>query len=217
MKKVHILVEGQTEEAFVKWVLSPCFENSLYCIPIIIKTKRVKSGPDFKGGITSYQKVKNDLFRLLNDTSAIMVTTMIDYYGFALKVPYKDLIKGKNCFERVVCLENLFQRDINNRKFAPYLQLHEFESLVFVSPEEIIKALGDGKKEKEILKIKKKFNSTEEINDNPNTIPSERLRNIFPSYDKVLHGSMITRRIGLDTIRKECPHFNQWIEKLEKI
>ncbi|MFH1288312.1 MAG: DUF4276 family protein [bacterium] len=217
MKKIHILVEGQTEETFVKRVFLPYFGDKLYCNPVIAKTKRVKSGLTFKGGITSYDKVKNDIMRLLQDNSACIITTMIDYYGFFSIVPYKDLIQGNTCFDRVASLENLFQKDINNPRFIPYLQLHEFEALVFVSPEEIRKVFNNRKKVNEIFEIKKQFHSTEEINNNPNTIPSKRLSDIFPSYQKTLHGPLITNRIGLNAIRKECKHFNLWMEKLENL
>ncbi|MEW6087786.1 MAG: DUF4276 family protein [bacterium] len=217
MKKIHILVEGQTEETFVKRVFLPYFGNKLYCNPVIARTKKVKSGLIFKGGITSYEKVKNDIIRLLLDSSVCIVTTMIDYYGFSSMVPFKDKIQGHICFDRVASLENLFQKDINSPRFIPYLQLHEFESLVFVSPEEIGKAFNNMRKVNEIAEIKRKFNSTEEINDNPNTIPSKRLSNLFPSYQKTLHGPLITNRIGLNAIRKECKHFNLWLEKLENL
>jgi hypothetical protein len=39
---------------------------------------------------------------------------------------------------------------------------------------------------------------------------------LFPSYKKTLHGPTTAARIGLEQIRKECPHFNDWIKKLEK-
>jgi hypothetical protein len=71
MKKIIILVEGQTEETFVRDVLDPhlhAFEKVL--VPTLLVTKRVKSGPNFKGGVMSWVKVENDLRRLLRDKSA---------------------------------------------------------------------------------------------------------------------------------------------------
>ncbi len=57
MKKVLILVEGQTEETFVKQVLSPYLNRfDIFIIPTIIVTKRVKIGADFKGGVPEYPK-----------------------------------------------------------------------------------------------------------------------------------------------------------------
>ncbi|MFA5859638.1 MAG: DUF4276 family protein [Elusimicrobiota bacterium] len=218
MKRVLILVEGQTEEKFVNDVLIPGFsQKGLYCIPVLATTKRVKIGSDFKGGIVSYQKTKNDILRLLQDTNAIVVTTMIDYYGFSSLVPFRASIKGINCFERVMSLEALFKNDINHDKFLPYLQLHEFEAMVFVSPKEAAEALTEVRKVADVEKVKQQFHSPEEINDNPTTTPSKRLENIFHSYEKPLHGPLITKRIGLDNIRKECKHFNDWCTTLENL
>ncbi|MCP5102801.1 MAG: DUF4276 family protein [bacterium] len=218
MKKILVLVEGQTEEVFVKNVLSPYFwDRQIFCIPKIAITKLVKSGPHFKGGIVSYEKVKNDIKRLLRDSSAVMVTTMIDYYGFASLVPFKNAIRGRSGFDRVRSLEELFRKDIDDDRFLPYLQLHEFESMVFVSPEAVVETLMKPGKKDEILKIKRKFTSPEEINDNPSSTPSKRLYKIFPDYEKVADGPVIVEKIGLKKIREECAHFNRWVTELEKL
>jgi hypothetical protein len=218
MSRVLILVEGQTEETFIRDVLAPYFlPRGIYCIPKLATTKRVKSGPHFKGGITSYPKVKNDIDRLLGDTGAAVVTTMIDYYGFSSIAPYKNSITGKSCFDRVASLEKLFKDNINNPKFLPYLQTHEFEALVFVSPEEILNAFIEPNKRSSLLAICNQFSSPEEINDHPETVPSRRLESLFPKYKKRWHGPLITKRIGLDNIRVKCNHFNQWIQQLEAI
>jgi hypothetical protein len=37
------------------------------------------------------------------------------------------------------------------------------------------------------------------------------------SYQKVNDGGLIAMKIGLDLMRAECPHFNQWIGKLEAL
>ncbi len=218
MSKVLILVEGQTEETFVRDILAPYLSRKgVYCIPKLATTKRVKSGSDFKGGITSYPKIKDDILRLLHDSSAALVTTMIDFYGFASNVPFRDAVEGNTCFERVSSLEALFKKDINNPRFFPYLQLHEFEAMVFVSPGAVALTLRERDKESRVTSIKREFNSPEEIDDNPETTPSKRLTKVFPSYQKPLHGPLIAKRIGFEAIRKECSHFNRWVEHLENL
>ena len=88
MKRVLVLVEGQTEERFVKDVLCPhLWARGVDATPKVATTKHVKRGPDFKGGITDYQKVENDLRRLLGDSDAVSVTTFIDYYGLPADFP----------------------------------------------------------------------------------------------------------------------------------
>ena len=91
MKRVLILVEGQTEETFVRDLLNPSLApHDLYLIPTLVKTKRVKSGPDFKGGVTQYSHVRKDLVRLLQDTNATAGTTMLDFYGLPSGFPGFD-------------------------------------------------------------------------------------------------------------------------------
>nr|WP_238360826.1 DUF4276 family protein [Iningainema tapete] len=61
------------------------------------------------------------------------------------------------------------------------------------------------------------FPSPEHINDNPLTAPSKRIHNSCDGYDKPLHGSLLAIDIGLDSIRQQCQHFNQWLLRLENI
>jgi hypothetical protein len=78
-KRVLILVEGQTEERFVKDVLAPTFlGRNLYFFPTILVTKRVKSGPNFKGGVTNFRRFQKDAQRLLNSAGDGLVTTLLD-------------------------------------------------------------------------------------------------------------------------------------------
>jgi hypothetical protein len=83
MSRVLILVEGQTEELFIKEHLSPYLAaRGLFLEkPVILPTKKLSGQPFFKGGITSYRQVRNSLRNLLNDSNARLITTMLDYYG----------------------------------------------------------------------------------------------------------------------------------------
>lgn len=217
MRKVLILVEGQTEEKFVKEVLNPHLNNyGKYLIPTIVNTKIVKSGPNFKGGIVSYGKVRKDLLRLLGDTSALCVTTMLDLFRLPIEFPGRKDAPATP-YEKVQHIENAFCQDINHPQFLGNLTLHEFEGLLFTTPAEIARALNEPYRESELTKIKSSFKTPEEINDNPKTAPSKRLEAIFPIYNKPFYGTIISKRIGLNAIRTECPHFNQWVCRLEKL
>jgi hypothetical protein len=68
-----------------------------------------------------------------------------------------------------------------------------------------------------LQEIRDRFSTPEEINDSPQTRPSARIFNLFPSYRKRIHGPITSIRIGLETMRQECSHFNEWCIKLEKI
>ena len=125
MKKILVFVEGQTEESFVREILSPFFlKKDSFVIPKIAVTKKTKSGSDFKGGIVSYNKVKREIKKLLNDSSAALITTMIDYYGLPNDFPGIKDIRGKNSIEKVKFIEDYFQNDIGSQRFLPYFSLH---------------------------------------------------------------------------------------------
>jgi len=217
MEKILILVEGQTEEQFVKEVLNPHLNNyEKYLIPTIVNTKITKSGPHFKGGIGSYRQFKRDLLRLLGDTSALCVTTMLDLYGLPGEFPGRQDAPDAP-YDKVQYIENAFRQDIDHPRFLGNLTLHEFEGLLFTSPAEIARALYDPNKEPELTNIRASFKTPEEINDNPMTAPSKRLKGLFPIYNKPFYGIVISKRIGLHTIRAECPHFHQWVSRLENL
>ena len=76
MKRALVLVEGQTEERFVKDVLFPYFwPLGLHLSATVLTTKRVRSGEAFKGGVTSFGRFENDARRLLGSAGAALVTT----------------------------------------------------------------------------------------------------------------------------------------------
>jgi hypothetical protein len=84
-------------------------------------------------------------------------------------------------------------------------------------PAEIARALNEPGKEPELTNIRTSFQNPEEINDDPKTAPSKRLKGLFPVYNKPFYGMVISKRIGLNAIRTECPHFNQWVSRLENL
>ena len=218
MKRIHILLEGQTEEAFAHDLLRPHFlAREVWVSYSIVATKRTKKGAKFKGGITSYQRVKNDILMLLRDTSLAAVTTMIDYYGLTNDFPGKDSVGGRAGILGAAYLETAFQNDINNRRFIPYFALHEFEALLFADPSAIASAFPGAKVEKKLLAIRNKYKSPEEINDDPKTHPSARILALLPRYRKRRHGALIARNIGLAAMRATCPHFDEWLTKLEAL
>lgn len=216
MKKLLILVEGYTEEKFVKTVLNPHFETlNIFAVPIVITTKLVKSGQNFKGGVPSYNKVKKQILKLLGDTNALYVTTMIDYYGLPDSFPGKTAMKGNSSYEKVIHLEQELFKDIEDSRFIPYYSLHEFEAMLFSSPKVIAETMIKDNTVNDLQKIKNSFPTPEDINDNPETCPSRRLMNLFDVYNKPIYGVLISQRIGINVIRKECPHFNNWISRFE--
>jgi hypothetical protein len=216
-KRVLILVEGQTEERFVKDVLGPAFwEKELFFQPTILVTKRVKAGPNFKGGVTSFARFQNDARRLLGSAGGALVTTMLDYYALPLTFPGMKTRPAGTPRQRVTHVEHAIAQYFGSpENFMPFLALHEFETWLFSSPDELPRVMTESRKQPQFAAICNSVPTPEEINERPQSAPSKRIEALFPGYKKTLHGPTIAARIGLDRIRTQCPHFDEWISRLE--
>jgi hypothetical protein len=219
MKRVLIYVEGQTEETFARDVLAPYLWQTCQIIltPTLARTRRTKSGQTFKGGIVSYEQVKKDIRRLLADSQALLVTTMIDYYGLPDNFPGKDTLPAGAPYDRVRHLEKAFANDIGHPRFLPFLVLHEFEALVLVKPENLGRVLPQYQNQLPALVTNIRAIPPEEVNDGPQTHPAARIQQYLPGYQKRLHGPLVVRHTGLAAIRSRCPHFDEWLTRVESL
>lgn len=229
--RVNFIVEGQTEEMFVRDVLKePLALRGIYINPrsveVSIKpiknTKYVKPGKQFKrrrGGLLDFAKARDDINRWISEDKDAYLTTMFDLYALPENFPkYDEAKRQRNPYKRVEVLEEAFKAEINNSRFIPYIQLHEFEGLLFSDVkvmDEVMSPYHGGSKLSKLTSIRDLFNSPEEINDGEETAPSKRLLGIYESYEKPTDGSRIAQRTGLDVIRRECQHFNDWLICLE--
>lgn len=217
MKRVLIIVEGDTEKEFVDEVLSPyLMSRGVYNIQCF-KIKKTK------GGLIKYQHLKKDLIKTVYESN-VLVTTMIDFYALPDDFPgYEKAKRIANKSERLSFLEKSIVEDLEttqNTTFAnlmPYIQLHEFESLVFVSLD-AIKALYSETEAKfdELAKIIKQYPNPEDINDGLQTAPSKRLENnqLIKGYNKVIDGNLIIIETGIDAILEKCPRFRKWVDTI---
>lgn len=221
MRRVLVLVEGQTEEVFVNQVVAPVLDRQgLHLIPKILTTNARKDGRQFKGGVSSFARLRRDLLRLLGDTGVAAVTTMFDYYGIPRDFPGLDDAPAGDAYRRVEHLERALRANLDHPKLLPYLSVHEFEALVLAGPDELAKTLlttGGDRGLRELRDVLGTVESPERINDGETTHPSARLQQWFPRYQKTLHGRLVTARIGLPRLRRACPHFDAWIAKLEQV
>jgi hypothetical protein len=215
VKRVLVLVEGQTEETFINEVLArhfvPC---GLSLTAIVQETRRTKKGKKFKGGITSYAKVRRNLVRLLGDRGAAAVTTMLDYYGLPADFPGMQSLPSAPGDQKASHLEAALHEDLGDHRLLPYFSLHEFEALLLVDPGKISTAVAT---EVSDLVDLVTMRSPEEINDGEETHPAARIKAVAKGYRKVLHGPVIAERIGLAALRQRCPHFDGWVGQLESL
>ena len=210
MKRLYIVVEGQTEERFVKEVLAPhLLKQGILCVtPVAIHL-----GHGGRGGMVSYKPLRNDILRLLREGDAPIVSTLIDFFRCP-DTPGKEVWnKATNHQREVELREQEIGRAIGSERFIPYIQLHEFEALLF-SSDVGFNELFSSKEADELSKIVGDYPNPEEINSSPEGAPSKRILAIVPTYDKVLHGDLIANAIGIGTILERCPRFRAWVECL---
>ncbi|CAD5935916.1 DUF4276 family protein [Planktothrix agardhii] len=227
MIRLHIIAEGQTEEEFVNTILTEHLGYSNISTDVhCITTKRTRTEL-FRGGLPSYQKIKKDIILWLKEDKhpEARFTTMCDLYALPNDFPgFEEAQKISDPYERVEQLENaLFQDindDINDSRFIPYIQLHEFEALILSDPIKLEERFPDYQSEvQKLVSLCQSFESPELINDGEQTAPSKRIIQAIPSYEgaKVSVAPLMAQKIGLENIRQKCPHFNQWIERLENL
>jgi hypothetical protein len=212
MKRIIIIVEGQTEAEFFKRIVFPyLYKQGIK--EIIAYPAQTSIG--HKGG-NQYSHIRNEIQRILKRfDNNVIVSTFFDYYGLH-SFPKVEESKAKpQIQDRVRTLEQAIAEDLNDNRLLPYIQLHEFEALLFSSSAgfrwyhpEILP---------EIKQITEKFPNPELINDHPDTAPSKRILRLIDRYNKVVEGVEIAEIIGMETIMDKCPRFRQWIETLIRI
>jgi hypothetical protein len=219
MVRVHVLVEGPTEKTFVQSVLQPHFtQYEIYLSP------RQLGKPQHKRGICEYPLARQDILATLKQETHTFCTTMFDYYGMPPDWPKREEARHKPFAEKFAMVEDAILSDIASQlggrfdrsRLIPYVQMHEFEALLFSDP----KTLAGGLEladDVPLRRIRDQFKSPEEINDSQQTAPSKRIVELKPRYGKVTDGVRISQKIGLDAIQAQCPHFNEWIGKLETL
>lgn len=218
MRRGLILVEGPTEEQFVNVVLQEHLwaRAEIWLTPTILNTKIVKSGPNFKGGVSSYQQVQRDVGKLLLDADAAFVTTLLDYYGLPSSFPGMSTRPNGTPKQRVDHVQQAFEAAIDNPRFVPFLALHEFEAWLFCDLSRTTWVPAGGSIAPLIV-ARQAVASPEDINEGYMTAPSRRVIAACPGYQKVFHGPLATMEIGIDAIRSQCPHFDEWLKLLEQV
>ncbi len=225
MIRLHFIVEGQTEEGFVNQMLAPSLaSNDIVCDARRVATGR-KRGVTYRGGATGYSQIANDLTLWMKQDSKpdSWFTTMLDLYGLPSDFPgLGEHPPGASGTGRAIALESRLADDIAGRlgptpvaqRLVPYIQVHEFEALLFSDPAAFDLCFPDQDISPAIGTIRSAHATPEDINDGAATAPSKRIARICRDYAKVADGVVIAGHIGLPAIRLACPHFNAWFERL---
>jgi len=218
MTRVYIVVEGPTEESFVSNVLAASlWRLHVYLYPIIL------GSPGHRGGNPNYARVKRDLVTQLKQDHEAYCSTMIDLYGLGKGFPGTPLPGNLTNIDKVRHIERAVKADIvaelpdlrPDVRFVPYLQLHEYEGLLFSDPQAFASGIGRQHLATHFQAIRGSFPTPEDINDDPNTAPSKRIIAAYEGYSKPIDGLRAAKAVGLEKMRQECPHFREWLEQLE--
>lgn len=228
LKIIYVLCEGQTEQGFVEEILKPyLIDQGIGSVKsILISTNKKKNT---SGGMFSFDQAHThleilDKMHQDSEYERYIFTTMFDYYALPSSFPgYDESLKIADRYQRIEYLENEFGQYEGKKRFIPYLQLHEFEALVFCGIEYLPKLYPDCKKRiKALQDILAETGNPELINNYPNTAPSKRIIKAIEGekekkiyhYNKPSTGKYITKQVGMEVLRNKCKHFNDWIEKL---
>jgi len=207
---VHVIVEGHTEQTFVREVLAPELAyQGVFLHPVLI------GKPGHKGGHVRFERAKEDIGRFLKQRSSTQISTMFDYFRLDPSWPGNVNMPGSpTAMEKaekieeatLVRIRELFPDHNVEGRFIPYIEMHEFEALLFSDSSVLANKIGVNKGK--IEDVLDEFGEPEEINDGPDTAPSKRLISLRKGYRKVAMGKTISEAIGISTMRERCPHFD---------
>ncbi|MFD7869080.1 DUF4276 family protein [Microbacterium sp. NPDC059771] len=214
-KRVALLVEGQTEEAFVARVLQPYigFETATLT-PIVVHTSRTANGTTFRGG-GYWKHYDKQLRMLLSQPHWDRVTTLIDFYGYPADAPPCSCPAAHNQPSCVASREaNIAASLPYDSRFLPFVALHEFETLVIAAGATMSDVLGDVDAPSRFAALLDEHDGdAEQINNGPQTAPSKRVLEVLPDYRKVRDGvSVLEGR--LPRALPSASRFAAWIAAL---
>jgi hypothetical protein len=224
MLRLQMTVEGQTEQAFASQVLTPHLARfgAMLAKPRLTGLVSRRRGRIPRGGmLRTFAHALGDMRRWLREDRGedARFTMMVDLYGLPRDFPgYEQAMDEPDPYRRVELLEGALAEEIEDRRFIPYVQIHEFEALVLSQPdtfgrlfekrERAVEDLGD---------MCRRYDTPEKINDGQHTHPKARISDLFSDYDENVDGPLLASHIGLEVIRNACPHFHQWLTTLEKL
>ena len=179
MDRFGISVEGVTEERFIKISLAPHLaQRAIFVTPVSM------------GGHVSIDRVRYEINKLIYHFD--VVTTFYDFYGFKRKQQNET----KESLEAQI-LESVPKA--MQEKIIPYIQMYEFEGLLFSSPSTIASVLQQDEIKPWAEAILHQFNGNPElINNSSQTAPSKRLATTL--YRKTT---------------QKCKGFGNWLSLLE--
>ncbi len=223
--RLNVVAEGHAEENFVKDTLA----KHLIDFGVVVQVRRVMTSRDrrktYRGGLMKYLRAKMDIEGWIKEekgADAVFFTTMFDYYALPNDFPNMAIAQTKaSPYDAVDLIEKGLLEDIGNRRFIPYIQLHEFEALILARPSNLLVEFFEVQDAVNALEtIVASFDGNPElVNTGRETAPSKRIIDLIPGYggNKALIGSVLAGFDGIPFLKSRCRHFGEWVDKLEKL
>jgi hypothetical protein len=215
-RHIALLVEGQTERAFVDEVLAPYLAaRGTYVTPVIVATARAADGAKFVGGGSTWGHYERDIRRLLASSHFALVSIIVDFYGYPHDGPGASCAVPHAPRECVQVRQEAMAKAISDRRFLPHIVLHEFETWVIAAAVGADRVLGDARVAVALRgHAAEVADDVELLNDSPQSAPSKRVLSCWPDYQKVLDGVAVIAERGLDHVMRTCPALRAWVDRL---
>lgn len=219
MSRVNVVVEGPTEVDFVREVL--CRHLAPWGVFPVARAVSTSNRPGAirRGGVSYYSRIHQDIRRWCRQDPGAKVTSMFDLYGLPTDFPrWEKASLEQDIYARFRLLEEGFAESVGCRNFIPYLQLHEFETLLFTNIEVLATFYPENADALQRLRAETDaFDNPEAINDRAELAPSKRIMSAIPGYRKKATGNVAVLEIGLEHIRNRCQHFGAWLCQIESL
>lgn len=224
MLDLIVVCEGQTEREFCRNLIAPYVAASNVAMGGTLVGKPHRK----RGGIREWPTYREELLRLAKERPDRHLAVLVDYYAMPDSWPGRSSSAARPAPERGLSVEIALREELNEDlpgRFHPCVQLHEFESLLFVDPDTaaLSIAVGGGLTTPEYVAqqltvIKTECGgSVEQINDSRETAPSKRLKRIITGYDKVAWGVTAAADVTIPTLRAGCPWLDRWLTRISQL
>lgn len=200
--RLCIVVEGETEIEFVKSLLADHLGHRQVVLSAVSMDGNVS--------VQRLGRLMADMYRHFD-----RVTSLVDFYGFRYKGDATVAVLEEDVKQVV---RSHVGRAWDEQKVIPYVQMHEFEALLFADVQAFsaieMPAQGIGQLAEIVSRI-----APEDIDDNPISAPSKRITAAMPrgKYDKIAGANVVASEVGLPAMREACPRFDAWITRLEAL
>ena len=230
MVNLRVYAEGLGEYRFVQEVLLPHLARfDVYAQASLMGhlTKTPSGGTRNWDGRKGARRELQLALQQSSDQYPLCVTTMVDFYALPGDWPNRPTASSLPKPERSSMVESGMLESMRTslgddqrvERFIPYVSLHEFEALILSRPEALLAEFTGCEEAIRNLKNDIGCASPEDVNDHSDSAPSKRIQRFLPGYSARKDAAAVNtlKAIGLEYLRNACPHFGQWLGRLESL